>query len=106
MRPVVGVVAACLLCGTAFAELEALDRASIAEGINAVKPQVIKCGETHKTKGKVKVSVRVNSDGNVTEIIVKEAPEAQLGACVAKAMEKAVFAKTKNGGSFSYPFVF
>lgn len=101
-----GVLAACLLCGTAFAELEALDRAAIAAGMNAVKPEVSKCGDTHKTKGTVKVSVQVNPDGSIGEAKLKESPEPALGACVLSAVRKATFAKSRKGGSFSYPFVF
>jgi len=37
---------------------------------------------------------------------VETTPDAALGACVAAAVQKASFAKTQTGGSFSYPFVF
>jgi hypothetical protein len=33
-------------------------------------------------------------------------PDTALGDCIMEAMKKVVFPSSKNGGSFSYPFVF
>jgi hypothetical protein len=83
---------------------ESLDRAAISSGIAAVKSQVAACGGS--SKGIVKLHVRVAPVGKVTNIDVAATPDGALGACVAAAVQKAVFRATQQGGSFSYPFVF
>lgn len=85
---------------------DALDRAMISEGVNKVKARVQSCGDRSSAKGQVKVSVKVNPGGDVASVTVKNTPDASLGSCVASAMQKARFAKTQNGGSFGYPFMF
>ena len=85
---------------------EALDRAMIATGIQAVRAQVDSCRTSSSAKGKVKVTIRVDFSGSVTEVVVLTTPDAGLGSCVASAVAKAKFDKTRTGGSFSYPFVF
>jgi len=85
---------------------EKLDRAMIVEGIGAMKPAVVRCGEVHGTKGTVKLHVQVSGGGQVEEVSVQSTPDAPLGACVATAIKKATFAKTQSGSSFGYPFVF
>ncbi len=85
---------------------EFLDRHLITTGVAMVKPRVAACATRHKEKGIVKVSVRVGADGNVTSVTVKSTPDEALGACVARAVQGAVFARTQVGGSFGYPFVF
>jgi hypothetical protein len=83
-----------------------LDKAMVRAGIEKVKPKVIACGESFAAKGTVKVTLAVGGDGLVHDASVVEAPDPGLGECVAAAMRKAQFAKTTNGGSFTYPFVF
>ena len=85
---------------------DALDRAMISDGVNKVKAKVQACGDKSSAKGQVKVSVKVNPGGDVASVSVKNTPDAGLGNCVAAAMQKARFAKTQNGGSFGYPFMF
>ncbi len=85
---------------------DALDRASIADGVAKVKSRVMACGDKSNAKGTVKVSVKVTADGAISSVSVKETPDAGLGSCVASAMQKASFRKTQTGGSFAYPFVF
>jgi len=85
---------------------EGLDRTSISNGIASVKHVVSQCDDGSTAKGKVKVKVTVAPSGLVTNVIVESAPDAKLGACVAAAVQRAVFIKTQQGGSFSYPFVF
>jgi TonB family protein len=87
---------------------ESLDRGMISSGIAAVKARVSSCGDKSQAKGKVKVHVKVGSDGRVASggVSVESSPDAALGACVAAAVSKASFSKTQSGGSFSYPFVF
>jgi predicted Zn finger-like uncharacterized protein len=85
---------------------ESLDRAMISDGVSKVKARVMSCGEKSPAKGQVKVSVKVSPDGHVTSVTVKNTPDAGLGNCVAGMMQKATFAKTQTGGSFSYPYTF
>ena len=85
---------------------ESLDRAMISDGVAKVKARVMSCGEKSPAKGQVKVSVKVSPDGSVTNVTVKNTPDAGLGNCVQSMMQKATFAKTQTGGSFSYPYTF
>jgi hypothetical protein len=83
---------------------EALDRAAISNGIAAVKSQIAGCKGT--ASGTVKVHAVVSPDGVVTRASIAATPDAALGICVKHAIERAVFPRTQNGGSFSYPFAF
>lgn len=86
---------------------DGLDRSMISAGIASVKGRVMSCGDkTPNAKGKVKVRVTVGEHGRVTQMSVQDAPDPVLGACVAAAVQMASFARTQNGGVFSYPFVF
>ena len=85
---------------------EDLQKAHISAGISKVRGRVEGCAAKSSAKGTVKVSVKVAGNGTVSSVTVKEKPDAALGSCVAAAVEKATFAKTQNGGSFSYPFTF
>jgi TonB family protein len=83
-----------------------LTRAMIAEGIRRVTPNVMYCGIEFRVSGNVKIRLQVSTDGTVANVTVLEAPDAALGACAAQATRKAKFARTRNGGTFSYPWVF
>ncbi|HEY5951219.1 MAG TPA: TonB family protein [Kofleriaceae bacterium] len=86
---------------------DGLDRSAISAGISSIKPKVVACGEKAPgVKGKVKVKVVVAPAGNVTSATVAETPDEALGKCVASVVKDAKFGATKNGGTFSYPFVF
>ena len=85
---------------------DGLTKADISAGVAKVSAKANACGAKSSAKGKVMVSVKVSAAGTVTAVTVKETPDPGLGSCVASAMQKATFAKTKNGGSFSYPFRF
>lgn len=87
------------------ADAGSLDRAAITAGVAQVKAQVLACARP-RVKGTVRISVQVAPAGTVASAKVVSAPDADLGKCVAGAFAKATFAKTVNGGSFSYPFVF
>ena len=50
--------------------------------------------------------VTVAQIADAANVSVKTTPDPALGNCVAGAMQHATFAKTQNGGSFGYPFVF
>jgi len=84
-----------------------LDRAAISAGILSVKPKVVECGkQAPDVKGKVKIKVVVAPAGTVTSATISDTPDEALGACVATVVKAAKFGATKNGGTFSYPFVF
>ena len=85
---------------------EELDKTMVRAGVEKVKPRVVACGEKAGTKGTVKIAVTVAPEGNVTAASVASSPDSALGECVAAAMKNAVFGKSVNGGSFTYPFVF
>jgi hypothetical protein len=89
-----------------FTVLPELDRRMISAGIASVKAAVAACGTASTPKGMVKVNVRVADVGVVAEVKVTQTPDAALGRCVANAVQRAVFERTANGGSFTYPFVF
>ena len=90
----------------AAGDADSLTKPQIKAGVDRVRPRVIDCAQKHPAKGTVKVGVTVNGEGVVEDVSVKDAPDAALGECVASAMRKAKFAKTANGGAFTYPFVF
>jgi len=94
--------------GSARADVpDGLDRAAISAGISSVKAKVVDCGKASPdVKGKVKVKVVVAPAGTVTSASISETPDDSLGQCVATAVKTAKFGATKNGGTFSYPFVF
>ncbi len=83
-----------------------LDKTLIRVGVERFRAQVIRCGEQSAAKGTVSLSVVVKPDGGVSSVSVASTPDAALGECAAGVMRKATFAKTQNGGSFTYPFVF
>ncbi|HEY1814814.1 MAG TPA: GYF domain-containing protein [Kofleriaceae bacterium] len=86
---------------------DALDRGMISSAIANVKARVTSCGEkTPSVHGKVKVHVKVGGDGRVSNVTIETTPDPGLGSCVQSAVQRASFAKTQSGGSFSYPFVF
>jgi hypothetical protein len=85
---------------------DALDRAAIATGIAGIKASIVGCGNDSTVGGTVKVHVQVSPDGKVANASIEGKTDAKLNNCIANAMKTATFAKTKIGGSFSYPFVF
>ncbi len=96
-----------LLAATTVAHAEGLDRAAISAGIASVKSKISACGDANpKASGKVKAKVFVAPAGTVTSVAIEATPDPKLGACVAGVLQTAVFKKTGEGGSFSYPFVF
>ena len=76
------------------------------DGIADVKPVVQQCGEKHHAQGEVEITLTVDASGKVTGSTVAASPDPELGTCVAKALERASFAKTQNGAVFTYPFMF
>jgi TonB family protein len=66
----------------------------------------MQCGDKSSAKGMVKVHVKVEPSGKISNVSVSQTPDPALGACVAAAVQKASFPKTSAGGSFAYPFPF
>ncbi|CAN5510308.1 hypothetical protein BH11MYX1_BH11MYX1_40620 [soil metagenome] len=87
-------------------QTDVLDKVMVKQGIEGVKPRVIACGEKFAAKGTVKIAVSVAPAGGVKDTSVADAPDPELGKCVAQALRAATFAKTTKGGTFTYPFVF
>lgn len=85
-----------------------LDRSMISAGVAKAKARIAACGTGANAgaKGTVKIKVEVAPVGTVTTASVQSAPSDALGACVAGVLKGTTFAKTAQGGSFSYPFVF
>jgi outer membrane biosynthesis protein TonB len=83
-----------------------LDRAAITKAIASVRARVAACANRSTAKGKVKVRIRVEPRGQVSQVVIEATPDPALGACVAGAVRSALFPRTRNGGSFTYPFVF
>ena len=84
---------------------DAIDRKIIQNTIGTMKPSITACREKSEARGVVKVTVKVASEGTTT-VTVKQTPDDVLGTCVKGVLERAKFPATRNGGSFSYPFVF
>jgi TonB family protein len=85
---------------------ESLDKDMMTAGVSKVQGKAQSCGGQSSAKGVVKVSIKVGADGRVTGVTVKQTPDPALGSCVAAAVQRATFAKTQNGGSFTYPVSF
>jgi tetratricopeptide (TPR) repeat protein len=83
-----------------------LDRAQISAGVTAVRPQIEACGTAHPAGGIMKVHVEVAPAGTVSSAQITKGLDPDLDACVQKVLLAAQFAKTAQGGTFTYPFVF
>jgi hypothetical protein len=85
---------------------DGLDRAAISNAMAKVRADIMACGTRFAETGVVKAHVLVDGAGTVTQVLIPAAPSTALGECVSAAVQKATFPRTKNGGSFTYPFVF
>src|SRR5688572_29155286 len=83
-----------------------LSQAAISQGMARIKSGIDACAARSQHQGTVTVSVKVMGSGAVDEVKVKSSPDGALGACVARAVQKAAFARTVKGGTFTYPFRF
>jgi len=104
MRTLLGML--CLVVSTGLAQAgDDLDRAAISAGVNKVKSAVTACESKATSGGMVKVKVTVAADGKVASATT-DATDKALGECVVGVLRTATFSASKNGGSFSYPFLF
>jgi TonB family protein len=86
---------------------ESLDRPAISATLAQIRGRVDACAPPRlKGSGTVKVSVTVAPSGHVDAVHVTQSPRPVLGNCVSRVLKTAVFPKTVNGGSFTYPFTF
>ncbi|HEY4059579.1 MAG TPA: hypothetical protein VGM39_23340 [Kofleriaceae bacterium] len=93
-----------------------LSAAIIRDAVTPIKDKVLACPNDAHVTGVVKVKVNVQPDGSVEakaapvpardDRVVDYAESEQLRDCVARVMATASFPRTRDGGSFSYPFVF
>ncbi len=85
---------------------ERLDKAAILAGVGKVKGKVKVCGQKFPAQGTVQVRFTVNGAGHVTSAESVASPDPALGECVASVVKTATFAKSRDGGSVKFPFVF
>jgi hypothetical protein len=85
---------------------DGINPAMITDGLARVKRAMAACRTRSPARGMVKFAVTVGSDGRVTDVTIKAAPDRALADCVATAARNATFARTKAGGAFSYAFTF
>lgn len=86
--------------------LSKLSREQISRTVRTYLSQIKECGDQHKAKGTVKVSVDVTPAGEVSKTVIIESPDAALGQCVERVLATATFPKAGGGSHFTYPFVF
>jgi hypothetical protein len=96
-----------IAAASAGAELpDSIDPALITAAIARVKPEVAACRTSSPARGIVRLAVTVGADGRVANVSIKAAPDRALAMCVAAAVQNALFARTRTGGTFIYPFMF
>lgn len=83
-----------------------LSQAAISKGVAGIKSRIDACAAKSQAQGTVTVAVKVAGSGGVDSVKVKETPDGSLGACVVAAVQKATFARTMKGGTFSHSFRF
>ena len=88
------------------AKLESLTRADIVAGIGKVKAKVMACDDQASRGGKLVARMHVKADGSVRSVEITTSPDPRLTECVTPILERTTFAQRKDGGTFSYPFMF
>ena len=77
----------------------------IRRGLDTVRSSVVACGSGFNGT-QVRISVTVAPDGAVSNIVIKDSPDAWLSSCLSTRMKAARFTPTQSGGAFSQPFSF
>ncbi|HEX5058152.1 MAG TPA: PEGA domain-containing protein [Kofleriaceae bacterium] len=93
---------------------DGLDNAAIANGMAKIEDKALACGKPENAGAKVTMRVTVQPNGSVAGVLVEDEsapagvtrPAPEVAQCIAAAINDAKFVATKNGGTFSYPFVF
>ena len=83
-----------------------LSQADISRGMGSIKSRIDACAAKSQYQGTVTVAVKVMGSGAVDDVKVKSSPDPALAVCVAAAVQKAAFARTLKGGTFSHSFRF
>ena len=83
-----------------------LSQSDISRGMGSIKSKLDACAAKSQAQGNVTVRVKVTGSGGVDEVKVQSSPDPALAVCVAAAVQKATFARTQKGGSFSHSFRF
>jgi hypothetical protein len=84
---------------------DTLTRDTITTALASLAPAAHACvGQA--SRGVVRLRIGAAPAGWVTGVDVETASDRELGACVAKAVATARFAKTRHGGSFGYRYAF
>jgi tRNA A-37 threonylcarbamoyl transferase component Bud32 len=84
-----------------------LDRIAIQEGIRKIQGAVFACAAKFPgVHGEIKTQLVIAPSGLVTSAAIRTTPDAGLGACVVAALQRARFARSKDGIKVSYPFTF
>jgi serine/threonine-protein kinase len=84
---------------------EKLDRSMILRGMALVRRSILACG-TGFEGIQVRLSVTVAPDGTVSNVVVKDSPDAWLSSCLSTRMKLARFVPTRSGGAFGQSFSF
>lgn len=80
-------------------------RVDIQNAMKQIKPAILECTRAD-TKGILKLTIKVGGDGKVTSVVVQQSPDAAIDRCVVDAVKQQPFARSQNGVTFTYPFVF
>ena len=83
-----------------------LDASMITAGMANVKARVMACGSKAPPGSRIKVHVKVEGDGHVSNATIESSPDPALTACVVAAVKRATFPKTQTGNSFGIPYSF
>ena len=87
-------------------QVNSLTPPMIAAAINKIRPSILKCGAGLEGAGKVRVGVKVDGDGSILNVEIRETPDEWLGRCVATRIQAAHLPVTASGGTFVYTFDF
>lgn len=87
-------------------ELPALDRPAIQSTMQALRPQLTRCGQLWQATTTLQVRVKVARDGSVIAVSIDDTTEVELAGCVRSVLARAKFPQNRDGGAFSYPLVF
>jgi hypothetical protein len=82
-----------------------LSREMISTGMAAVNQRIRACGSRNATRGNGYVKAEVSGEGKVTNVAVVT-DDAAVATCITAVVRAAAFARTKHGGSFTYPLPF
>lgn len=83
-----------------------LNASQVRTVVTRMRARFARCGEESDKHGTVRATVKVDADGKVTSVVIRDAPDDALAQCVAAVMRSARFPRSDQGVTFTYPFVF